>query len=136
MGSIAVGDPGKEMVRDKKGAVFGYRFDSLACSWIPVGRIQMDYPCDWYSYSVRLMDNEDLLVVCRDGEYFSGFSTVYHHEKPEMGDHSLFISLNRRQMSGKRLQRSMNSFLAHDLEELWHYLEISPWLPRRGMCTR
>merc|ERR1712194_10112 len=82
--SIVVGDPGKEIGRDGKGAVFGYEFDSLASSWNPVSHTQMDYVCYRYSFFVRLLDDENLLVACRESS--SDFTTVYHHEKPERGD--------------------------------------------------
>merc|ERR1712194_673051 len=81
--SLVVGGPGTGMGRDVKGAVFRYSYDSLASSWNPVGRTQLEYACE-ESYFVRLLDAEELLVVC--GEYFSGFSTAFHYETPEVGD--------------------------------------------------
>jgi len=84
---VVVGDPGRlrpQTGHDKKGAVFVYRFDVLARFWTSVGGSQMEYACDKWSYVVRLLDEEELLVVC--GECFSDSSAVYHYEKPGMGD--------------------------------------------------
>ena len=107
--SIAVGAPGKEMVHDNKGTVFGYTFDVLANVWNSVGRIQMDYACDRYSYFVRLLENENLLVVCR--EDYSSFTTVYHHEKPEVGDEYILRQAIRFENPVKSLAVDQNTMV-------------------------
>merc|ERR1712194_445426 len=75
--SIIIGNPGKEK---RKGSVFAYRFDSLASSW--------NHVCEKYSYSVGILDNEDLLVVC--GENYGSFTIVYHYENSGMRDEYVF----------------------------------------------
>lgn len=84
--SIVVGDPGRWFKGGEEGAAYVYRFDSLSKSWNSADGTLANVFCDDWSYSVKLTDDEGLLILCGRYEINKGNSTVYYFVKPRVED--------------------------------------------------